>query len=94
MDGSMGMAVGMMVVGGNIVTEMEALKMLTGVDAIPIAGGGIDGGEGSRTFVLEGPEDSIKAARDLVCSVKGESALKTVVQDCELCGAKCDYNQR
>ena len=93
-DGSLGMAVGMMVVGGNIVTEMEALKMLTGVDAIPIAGGGIDGGEGSRTFVLEGPEDSIKAARDLVCSVKGEPALKTVVQDCELCGAKCDYNQR
>jgi len=92
-DGSLGMAVGMMVVGGSIITEMEALKMLTGVDAIPIGGGGIDGGEGSRTFV-EGPEDSVKAARDLICSIKGEPALKTRVQSCELCGAKCDYNQK
>jgi len=93
-DGSLGMAVGMMVVGGSIITEMEALKMLTGVDAIPIGGGGIDGGEGSKTFVLEGPEDSIKAARDLICSIKGEPALKTVVKSCELCDAKCDYNQK
>ena len=93
-DGSLGMAVGMMVVGGSIITEMEALKILTGVDAIPIGGGGIDGGEGSRTFVLEGPEESVKAARDLICSIKGEPALKTRVQSCDRCGAKCDYNQK
>ncbi|UCH56613.1 MAG: hypothetical protein JSV18_04420 [Candidatus Bathyarchaeota archaeon] len=91
-DRSLGMAVGMMVVSGNIITEMEAFKMLTGVDAIPISGGGIDGGEGSKTFVLEGPEENIKASYDLVCSIKGEPALKTRVQSCDKCGAKCEYN--
>ena len=93
-DGSLGMAVGLMVVGGNIITEMEALKLLSGVDAIPIGGGGIDGGEGSKTFVLEGPEENVKAAYDLICSIKGEPALKTRVQSCDRCGAKCDYNTR
>ncbi len=91
-DRSLGMAVGMMVVTGNIITEMEALKMLTGVDAIPIGSGGINGGEGSKTFVLEGPEENVQAAYELVCSIKGEPALSTTVQRCDLCDAKCEYN--
>jgi hypothetical protein len=91
-DRSLGMAVGMMVVTGSIITEMEALKMLTGVDAIPIGSGGIDGGEGSKTFVLEGPGENVQAAYDLVCSIKGEPALTTTVQRCDLCDAKCEYN--
>jgi hypothetical protein len=93
-DRSLGMAVGMMVVTGNIITEMEALKMLTGVDAIPIGSGGVDGGEGSKTFVLEGPEENVQAAYDLVCSIKGEPALTTVVQSCDRCDAKCEYNTK
>ncbi len=93
-DRSLGMAVGMMVVGGNIVTEMEALNILTGAEAIPIGGGGVDGGEGSKTFVLEGDEESIQAAYDLICSVKGEPPLSTKVQKCDLCGAKCEYSTR
>jgi len=92
-DRSLGMAVGMMVVTGNIVTEMEALKMLTGVDAIPIGSGGIGGGEGSKTFVLEGPEENVQVAYDLVCSINGEPALSTAVQRCDLCDAKCEYNK-
>ena len=93
-DVSMGMACGMMVVNGVIITEMEALKMLSGVEVYPIAGGGVDGGEGSRTFVLEGGEDEVKAAYELICSVKGEPALSTRVQECGLCDAKCDYREK
>jgi len=92
-DRSLGMAVGMMVVGGSIITEMEALRLLTGVDVIPIGGGGIGGGEGSKAFVLEGDEEAAAAAYELVCAVKGEPALETRVQSCDLCGAKCDYRQ-
>jgi hypothetical protein len=92
-DASLGMTVGMMVVGGNIITEMEALKLLVGVDAYPIAGGGIEGGEGSKTYLLEGEEENMKAAYDLVCSVKGEPPLGTKVQSCEACDAKCLYNE-
>ena len=85
------MACGMMVVGGNIITEMEALTSLTSVEVTPIGGGGVDGGEGSKIFVIEGEEENVKAAYDLVCSVKGEPPLKTRVQSCDRCNAKCDY---
>jgi hypothetical protein len=90
-DKSLGMAVGLMVVQGNIVTEIEALNMLTGVQAIPIGGGGIDGGEGTKTLVLEGDEDAVEAAYELVCSIKGEPALKTETQECDKCNIKCEY---
>lgn len=90
-DKSLGMAVGLMVVQGNIITEIEALKILTEVQAIPIGGGGIDGGEGSKTLVLEGDEDAVEAAYELVCSIKGEPALKTETQKCGICNVKCEY---
>lgn len=93
-DRSLGMACGMMVVGGNIITEMEALTSMTGVDVIPIGGGGVDGGEGSKIFVVEGEEEDVEAAYDLICSVKGEPPLKTKVQSCDLCDAKCEYGEK
>lgn len=93
-DRSLGMAVGLMVVQCSVITEIEAIRMLAGVEAIPIGGGGIDGGEGSRTFVIEGEEEDMEAAYDLVCSVKGEPALRTKVQRCDLCSAKCDYRKK
>ena len=92
-DASLRMAVGMMVVGGNIITEMESFKILAGFDVYPSAGGGVDRGKSSKTFLLEGEEKNVKAAYDLVCSVKGEPALKTKVQDCKSCSHKCLYNE-
>ncbi|TRO46682.1 hypothetical protein E2P65_05410 [Candidatus Bathyarchaeota archaeon] len=92
-DSSLGMAVGMMVVGGVVVTEMEAFRLLVGVEAYPIAGGGISGGEGSRTFLLEGEEEEVKAAYNLVCSIKGEPPLTTKVQSCGACDKKCLYRE-
>ena len=92
-DRSLGMAVGLMVVQADVITELEAFNQLTGVEAIPIGGGGIDGGEGSKIFVLEGDEPSIKAAYDLVCDIKGEPPLKTRTRRCDLCDAKCDYKK-
>jgi len=94
MDRSLGMAVGMMVVGGSIITEMEALRLLTGVDVIPIGGGGIGGGEGSKTFIMEGDGEAAAAAYELVCRVKGEPPLETRAQSCGLCDAKCDYREK
>lgn len=93
-DRSLGMACGLMIVQGEVITEMEALNRLTGVEVYPIGGGGIDGGEGSKTFVLEGDEQAIKAAYDLVCDIKGEPPLKTRTLRCDLCGAKCDYKEK
>ncbi len=62
-------------------TEIEAFNLLAGVEAFPIGGGGIDGGEGSRTFLLEGDEKSIEVAEAIVKAVKGEPPLKTITMD-------------
>jgi len=92
-DRSLGLAVGMMVVRGEVITEMEAFNRLTGVEAIPIGGGGINGGEGSKIFLLDGDETSINAAYDLVCDIKGEPPLRTKTKRCDQCDERCDYNE-
>jgi len=80
-DKAFGMPVGLMVISGEIITEIEAFNLLAGVEAFPIGGGGIDGGEGSRTFLLEGDEKSIEVAEAIVKAVKGEPPLKTITMD-------------
>lgn len=57
---------------GIIVTEIEALYMLTGVDATLLAAGGIAGAEGAVRLLLEGTEEEVGAAVKLVESIKGE----------------------
>ena len=57
---------------GNIVTEIEALKILTGVEATLLAAGGIAGAEGAVRLLLEGTEEQVEAAVKLVGSIKGE----------------------
>lgn len=79
-DKSIGTGVGLMVVSGEIITEIEAFNILTGAEAIPIGGGGIDGGEGSRTFIIQGDEEAIKLCESTVKAIKGEPPLKTSLQ--------------
>ena len=45
--------------------------------ALPIAGGGIDGAEGCKVFLLEGSDENATAAYELVKVLKGEPKLKT-----------------
>ena len=91
---SLGMAVGMMVIQGDVITEMEAFNSLTGIEAIPIGGGGINGGEGSKTFLLDGDETVVTAAYDLICDIKGEPPLKAKTQLCNKCDLKCDHRKK
>lgn len=58
------------------VDERDALRILTGVEAIMGAGGGIDGAEGSVTLFFKGEEDQVKAAMELLRSVKGAALPK------------------
>ena len=57
---------------GIIVTEIEALEVLTGVYATLYAAGGIAGAEGSVRLMIEGADEDVEAALELVKSVKGE----------------------
>ncbi|MGI6368127.1 MAG: hypothetical protein ACOX2L_07200 [Anaerolineae bacterium] len=60
---------------GEIFTEIEALGILCGVDAIPVAAGGIAGAEGGIRLLLLGERDDVSDAVELVQSIQGEPPL-------------------
>jgi hypothetical protein len=60
------------VITGLVVTEIQALGFLSGVRARLVAGGGIGESEGSVVLLLEGYEENIEKAWQVIESVKGE----------------------
>ena len=76
-DKAMGWPCGMMVIHAQVVTEMEAFRQLFGVNAMPVAGGGIEGGMGCKVFLIDGPGENAEAAYEYVLEIKGEPELKT-----------------
>lgn len=61
---------------GDIFTELEALHLLCGVDAIPVAAGGLAGAEGSIRFLLMGVDEAVRDAVELVESIQGEPPIQ------------------
>jgi len=61
---------------GEVVTEIEAFRILSNVEATPMAAGGIGGAEGSITLLIEGNEESVKKAWEIASQVKGEPPIK------------------
>lgn len=59
-------------VPGEIFTELDAIRLLTGADAFLIAGGGVYGAEGAAWLGVSGTAEQIQAAADLIDSVAGE----------------------
>lgn len=57
---------------GVIITELEAVFMLTGATARQIAAGGIRGAEGSVRLMISGGENEVRAARELVSGLEQE----------------------
>lgn len=86
-DYCQGLKVGMMPLSGaNVITEIEALKILAGVRCVHVASGGSSGSEGSVVLVAEGEKQPVEAAIRAVESVKGEPQLKPRKGICEICG--------
>jgi hypothetical protein len=57
---------------GEIVTELEAIKILTGATAFQSSAGGVSGAEGGVWLVFRGTQDQVTKAMELVKSVQGE----------------------
>jgi hypothetical protein len=57
---------------GEIVTELEAINILTGATAFQSSAGGVSGAEGAVWLVFRGTPDQVKKAMELVKSVQGE----------------------
>ncbi|MFQ5975111.1 MAG: hypothetical protein ACE5J5_02170 [Candidatus Hydrothermarchaeales archaeon] len=85
MDLSTGIPVGIMPVSGEVITELEAFEILVGVETYPMGSGGMGGAEGSHTFLLEGSEEDVEKAFELVKGVKGEAPMVALRGDCTSC---------
>ncbi len=72
----MGENVGLVpVVNALVVTEIQALEVLTGVTATHVASGGVGGSEGAVVLALDGKDETVRCAYSLVESVKGEPPI-------------------
>jgi len=66
----------MPLVSAKVITEIEALAILTGVKAFHVGSGGIGGGEGTVVLAVEGTDEQVRAAFELVQSIKGEPPVQ------------------
>jgi hypothetical protein len=57
---------------GTIITELEAIRILTGGTAHQIAAGGIRGAEGAVRLMISGGEREVQAARELIAELEQE----------------------
>ena len=66
----------MLPVTGELFTEIDAIKQLTGCSADLIAGGGVSGAEGSVWLLLEGSKEDLLSAKELLDSVSWEEPFQ------------------
>ena len=72
-----------------MVTELKAIKFLTGATAVPVAAGGVDGAEGAVTLVISGEDVQVRKAIACIEGVKGAKIARRFRQtDCTLCDDK------
>ena len=91
-DYSMGMNCGLYPCKGIVVTETEAVEILSGATAIPIAAGGLDGAEGAITMVIKGEKAQVDKAIDYIEQSKGATLPLADSPKCEECGmGMCDF---
>lgn len=62
---------------GEVVTELDALRQLTGVVPHLLTGGGVCGYEGGNYFVCEGSQEQLNASMTLINTVRNEGLYFT-----------------
>lgn len=71
---------------GSTVTEVDAVNLLSGATAIPIASGGLGGAEGAVTLVIKGTEKQVKKAIKFIEQCKGAKMPALRLANCSGCG--------
>jgi hypothetical protein len=83
---SMGFEVGLFPCPKGItVTEIDAIRILSGATAVPIAAGGLGGAEGAITLVIKGEEEQVKTAIGFVEQSKGAKLPQLRLNNCNQC---------
>lgn len=60
---------------GIILTEIEAIQILTGAAAVQVAAGGVRGAEGSVRLLIQGSNDEINKVKSILADLKEEKAF-------------------
>jgi hypothetical protein len=68
-------------VTGMIITEIEALHTLTGVQAIQIGAGGVGGAEGSIRLLIQGTTEQMQTASRLLDRIYGEPSFAEAAEE-------------
>jgi hypothetical protein len=84
-DRAMGQPCGLIHVPGKKIDEVDALAILAGAEATPIAAGGLGGAEGSVVLAIHGTEEQVQKAYDICSSVKGAKLPTLNLMDCKVC---------
>ena len=91
-DYAMGIPCGVYPARGTSVTEVDAINLLSGADAVPISAGGLGGGEGSITLVVTGADEQVEKAVAYGEASKGAMLPQVRVYSCAECPAAiCDF---
>ncbi len=87
LDYCQGLKVGLMPLSGaKVITEIEALNILSGAVSTHVASGGCSGSEGAVALITEGESAVVEEAIRIVESIKGEPPLEPRKGICEHCG--------
>ena len=81
----MGMPCGLIPVKGQVVTELNAVEILSGAKATPNAAGGLGGAEGGIVLAIEGDRDQVTKAFGYIEQSKGAKLPKAKAADCSEC---------
>ena len=82
-----GLTVGIMPLPGRVVTEIEALEILAGVQALPLSTGAFGTGEGAVSILIRGDDSRVEKAWELIRAIKGEPKLNHTLPECKNCEA-------
>lgn len=81
-----GFQIGMLpLVNATVVTEITAFKVLFGLDAVQVGGGGVSGSEGTVVLVATGEQAALDRAIAAIDAIKGEPPLVTMKAACATC---------
>jgi hypothetical protein len=85
-DYAMGLSCGLLPLPeGGAVTEIDAIRILSGAKAVPIAAGGLGGAEGAITLIIKGSDEQVKKAIDYAEQSKGARLLQLRLSNCFNC---------
>ena len=70
---------------GKTITEIDAVKTLSGAVAVPIASGGLGGAEGATTLIIKGTDEQVRNAIGFIEQSKGAKLPSLRLSNCSDC---------